>query len=147
MMLNENTWAVLFLVVLLGEVGKVFLSLFDNLQNCILFLSVCQPALTSCYRGIERKAPKAGFSVLCYTNKVSIRLRLWICATSTVSWIYEMLLFDDDRYCAFWISTDCLINQLLKCFRLLYSRITQFYFEGTKVNICTVAPVEWKKSG
>lgn len=70
---------------------------------------MCQPALTFCYRGIEHKATRAGFSVLYCTNKVSIRLWMWIYAASTMSWIF---LFDSDRYCAFemrqitrWMST------------------------------------------
>ena len=59
--------------------------------------------------GIEHKATRAGFSVLYCTNKVSIRLWMWIYATSAMSWIF---LFDSDRYCAFetrqiawWMST------------------------------------------
>lgn len=51
-------------------------------------------------RRIEHKATRAVFRVLYYTNKVSIRLWMWICEASTMSWIYETLLFDSDRYSA-----------------------------------------------
>lgn len=81
---------------------EVFISIYNKLQYCIFLLSVCQPALTFCHRGAEHKATRAGFSVLYCTNKVSIRLWMWICAASTMSWICETLfLFDSDRYCAF----------------------------------------------
>lgn len=71
------------------------------LCNIVPYFSACASLLWHFAAGRpEPKSTRWVFSVLYYTNKVSIRLWRWICRASTMSRTYEMLLFDSDRYSA-----------------------------------------------
>lgn len=71
--------------------------------NAILYLIflACASLLWESAPGMtEHKATSSDFSVLYCTNKVSIRLWMWACAASAMSWTYETLHSDSDRYSA-----------------------------------------------
>lgn len=105
------------------------------LCNIVPYFSACASLLWHFAPGRpEPKTTRSVFSVLYYTNKVSIRLWRWICQASTMSRIYEMLLFDSDRYSAHELE-DCSINQPLKGSRFPYSRKVQLYFKGIQVQV------------
>lgn len=71
-----------------------------SLMHCNIVLSfwACASLLRRVALGkTEHKATRSVFSVLYCTNKVSIRLRMWACTASAMSWIYETLRPDRDR--------------------------------------------------
>lgn len=55
-------------------------------------------------------------------------------------WICEALLFDSDRYCTDELVQIVRLSSLSNVSDFPYSWKMQFYFEGTEVNICMVAP-------
>lgn len=128
----------LFYFLLFYRVRWLFsltISTFNKLRYCILFLSLCQPALTFCYRGIEHKAAGAGFSVLCCTNMNQ--------SCSECGPVKHHQHYGYVKHFYLTVTDIVLMNRwrLLNNLRVCILMETSVYFD---VNICLVAPVEWK---
>lgn len=114
MMLNGNARAVLFLVVLQGEVPQRCLPLFKcvhiNCNICVLAFWACASLLWHFAPGRELsiKATRAGFSVLYCTNKASVTLWARISAASTTLRIPTRNAFIRHwQISCWWIGADC----------------------------------------